>query len=267
MRYFSALCARMYRFSANSRATISSTAIFLSQQSRQYFSSPRGSETSLAPQSGQRISAAARFDIRPSYLARHVLLVALVEGRHDLLLEQAVEGAGVGGVHRVLVGGFDPRVDEEAVAAGVTLGPPAVADADVDGAVHRRLHAAGAAGLERLAWRVQPDVAALDEIVRHVQVVVIDEGDTATEGGVTGVAVDALQDALAAVVGRMGLAGEDDLHRPPRVVEDAGQPLRIAEHQLGPLVGREAAREADGQDVRRQQRAADHDAAGADALL
>ena len=31
MRYFSALWARMYRFSANSRATISSTAIFLSQ--------------------------------------------------------------------------------------------------------------------------------------------------------------------------------------------------------------------------------------------
>src|SRR5262252_2332899 len=54
MRYFSALWARMYRFSANSRATISSTAIFLSQQSRQYFSSPRGSETSLAPHSAHR---------------------------------------------------------------------------------------------------------------------------------------------------------------------------------------------------------------------
>src|ERR1700681_4361606 len=54
MRYFSALWARMYRFSANSRATISSTAIFLSQQSRQYFSSPRGSETSFAPQSAHR---------------------------------------------------------------------------------------------------------------------------------------------------------------------------------------------------------------------
>src|SRR3954471_23790879 len=39
----------MYRLSANSRATISSTAIFLSQQSRQYRSSPRGSDTSLAP--------------------------------------------------------------------------------------------------------------------------------------------------------------------------------------------------------------------------
>src|SRR6266478_5950559 len=44
----------MYRFSANSCATISSTAIFLSQQSRQYFSSPRGSETSFAPQSAHR---------------------------------------------------------------------------------------------------------------------------------------------------------------------------------------------------------------------
>src|ERR1700731_2124012 len=44
----------MYRFSANSRATISSTAIFLSQQSRQYFSPPRGSDTSLAPHSAHR---------------------------------------------------------------------------------------------------------------------------------------------------------------------------------------------------------------------
>src|SRR5262245_57637725 len=44
----------MYRFNANSRATISSTAIFFSQQSRQYFSSPRGSDTSLAPHRAQR---------------------------------------------------------------------------------------------------------------------------------------------------------------------------------------------------------------------
>src|SRR5216684_2316389 len=66
MRYFSALCARMYRLSANSRATISSTAIFLSQQSRQYFSSPRGSETSLAPHSAQRALTTAFRDIEPS---------------------------------------------------------------------------------------------------------------------------------------------------------------------------------------------------------
>src|SRR5262245_51974262 len=49
----------MYRLSAKSRATISSMAIFLSQQSRQYFSSPRGSDTSLAPHSVQRDLATA----------------------------------------------------------------------------------------------------------------------------------------------------------------------------------------------------------------
>src|SRR6478736_4410358 len=64
-RYFSALWARMYRFSANSRATISSTAIFLSQQSRQYFSSPRGSETSFALQRAHRTLETERRDIRP----------------------------------------------------------------------------------------------------------------------------------------------------------------------------------------------------------
>src|SRR4051812_34993883 len=42
---------------------MSSTAIFLSQQSRQYFSSPRGSETSFALQSAQRICATDFRDI------------------------------------------------------------------------------------------------------------------------------------------------------------------------------------------------------------
>src|SRR5262252_562758 len=69
MRYFSALWARMYLLRANSRATTSSTAIFLSQQSRQYFSSPRGSETSFAPQSAQRDFATALRDISRSILA------------------------------------------------------------------------------------------------------------------------------------------------------------------------------------------------------
>src|SRR6476660_2054547 len=53
----------MYRFNAKSRATTSSTAIFLSQQSRQYFSSPRGSDTSFAPHKAQRDLATALRDI------------------------------------------------------------------------------------------------------------------------------------------------------------------------------------------------------------
>src|SRR5437762_9923771 len=49
----------MYRFIANSRSTISSTAIFFSQQSRQYFSSPLGSEISFAPQRAHRVLTTA----------------------------------------------------------------------------------------------------------------------------------------------------------------------------------------------------------------
>src|SRR5205823_12467966 len=62
----------MYRFSANSRATISSTAIFLSQQSRQYFSSPRGSDTSLAPHSAQRDFTTDLRGMKPSVSPRNV---------------------------------------------------------------------------------------------------------------------------------------------------------------------------------------------------
>src|SRR5687768_12655928 len=131
MRYFSALCARMYRFSANSRATISSIAIFLSQQSRQYRSSPRGSETSFAPHRAHRVLAvdlrgtgilrllrgrhvhlfdvlfhharaaelrrygadALFHDFQPR--VRYAALIALIVGWHDLLFEQSVERVSV----------------------------------------------------------------------------------------------------------------------------------------------------------------------------
>ena len=49
-----------------------------------------------------------------------------------------------------------------------------------------------------------------------MQVVVVDEGDAAAERRIDRAAVDLLQVMLAGLVGRMRLAGEDDLHRPPR---------------------------------------------------
>src|SRR3954466_11656157 len=127
----------MYRFNANSRATMSSTAIFLSQQSRQYFSSPRGSETSFALQSAHRTCATDLRDMDRLYRVRRLAsdscaraqrgrvhrvdvildhapraearrhgddrvahegqpaardaVVEVVEGRHDLALEQLVD--------------------------------------------------------------------------------------------------------------------------------------------------------------------------------
>ena len=52
-----------------------------------------------------------------------------------------------------------------------------------------------------------------------------------------------------------------------RRVEDAREPLRIVEDQLGPLVAGEAAREADRQRVRVEQRAGGDDARRADVLV
>ena len=151
-------------------------------------------------------------------------------------------------------------IDHPAVVAGEALGPPAVADAQVRHAVHRRLHAARAARLERLARIVQPHVAALHQEVRDVQVVVVDERDASAELRIERALVDALQVVLADVVGRMRLAGEDDLHRAGRRVQDAREPIRVVEDQLGPLVAGEAAREADRQRVRIEQRAGGDDA-------
>ena len=58
-----------------------------------------------------------------------------------------------------------------------------------------------------------------------------------------------LQHFLARPVVRMGLAGEDELHRQLRVVDKRGDLLEVLEDQVGPLVGGEAAGEADRQRV------------------
>ena len=61
---------------------------------------------------------------------------------------------------------------------------------------------------------------------------------------------DVLDDALAGPVGGVRLAGEDELDRPVLVGEEAREALLVGEDHRGALVRREAAREADRQDVR-----------------
>ena len=134
-------------------------------------------------------------------------------------------------------------------------------------AVDARLHAARAAGFERLARRVEPDVAPLREEVRDVQIVVVDEGDAPAVDRVDRVAIDLLQMPFAGVVGRMRLSGEHDLHVPPRRRQQPDEAVGISEDQLGPLVRREAPREADRQRSRVEQRPRGDDGGGADVLL
>ena len=102
---------------------------------------------------------------------------------------------------------------------------------------------------------VQPDVAALDQKVGDVQVVVLDEGDAPGKDRVERATENALQVVLAGVVGRMGLAGKDDLHRPARRVQDASQPIGIAEDERGTFVAGEPAGESQRERVVVQHRA------------
>src|SRR5437667_9663696 len=71
---------------------------------------------------------------------------------------------------------------------------------------------------------------------------------------------------LADVVGRVRLAGEDDLHRPFFGIEDAREAIGIMKDELRPLVSREPPREADRQTVWGEQRAGGYDARDAHVL-
>ena len=81
-------------------------------------------------------------------------------------------------------------------------------------------------------------------------VVVLEDEDAAAELRRAAAGEDRLDHLLAGPVGRVGLAGEDELDRPVGVVDEAGEPVHVGEEERGPLVGGEAAGEADRQDLR-----------------
>src|SRR5690606_11401065 len=107
--------------------------------------------------------------------------------------------------------------DGEAVAPVPPLAPPPVKDAEVEAAVHGRLHSAGSAGLEGAPRIVEPHVAAAGHLSAHVNVVVLDEHQPAVQLGVLAQMNDLLDVTLAGVVPRMRLARENELHRTLRI--------------------------------------------------
>ncbi len=115
------------------------------------------------------------------------------------------------------------------------------------------LHAAGAAGFQRPQRRVQPDVRALHQVARHSPCRSLPEtpggaGTRAARARWTICWINSLPASSrgCALPAKMICTGRSGWLR-MRL-----QPLHVAQHQRGPLVGGEAAREADGQGVRVQ---------------
>ncbi len=175
----------------------------------------------------------------------------LVEAGRDPVLQQVVQRRRLQLVAPVVVGGGAVRRGYGPAEVGlVPLVPPAVPHRQVEAAVERRLHPAGAARLQRPQRVVQPHVAAGVELLRHRHAVVGQEDDAVPHPGVVGEPDQLLDQPLAAVVRGVRLARDDDLHRPLRMEQQLHQPVPVAQHQREPLVRGDAAGEADGQHVR-----------------
>ena len=76
----------------------------------------------------------------------------------------------------------------------------------------------------------------------------------AAEAVVLGEGVDLVDEVLAVLVGGVGLAGEDDLDRPPRIVHQPLEAFQVTEQERRAFVGGEASGEPDRQGFRVEQR-------------
>src|SRR6267143_1099920 len=204
------------------------------------------------PARGEALDRLGHCAFHHMYPLRGVLArdAVVVQGHH-LVFEELEE------VLRVLLLGFAfPcwQWNRPAVLARVALRPPAVQRAELGDAVQCRLHAARAAGLERDAGQVDPEVDPGHHALPHMQLVILEKGDAALEAGILRSHEDALQHALARIVRRMRLAGKDDLYGIPRIGQEPPQAFRIAEEQIGAFVRRKAPRKAERENVGGEER-------------
>src|SRR4029077_658102 len=110
--------------------------------------------------------------------------------------------------------------------------------------------------LQRHSRQIEPDVDAGDQALCQVELVVLQKRDPALEARILGSRKHALQHAFAGLVGRMGLAREDDLHGTSRIGQQTPKPLRIAQQEIGPFVSCKPAGKSKRQDRGRWQRSA-----------
>ncbi len=179
--------------------------------------------------------------------AGDVVRPALIVKRHDFLFEQIVEGPAL---NLVLV--LDIFVDfafpdGPAVVALVSFAPPPVENTHVEAAVESHLHAAGAAGLHGAERGVEPDIDPLHQMPGNLHVVIFNKNNSVAEALLVRGLHQLADQLLPLLVLGVGLAGEQDLYRHLRVIENPGKPVKVAQQQSAAFVGGKTPGETDGQ--------------------
>ena len=138
---------------------------------------------------------------------------------------------------------------------GISFRPPAVQYRKIDSAVGQHFHTARAAGLPWSSWRVDPDVHSLHQVLGQKHIVVAQEDHVRLHFGASNKLDPFLDHGLPGLVGRMGLAGQDQLYRPLGIAQEPQQPIRIMQKQVWSLIRGKTAGKPQCQCVRVKQMA------------
>src|SRR5437016_11167204 len=139
--------------------------------------------------------------------------IVVVHGENhgfELAIERFHFSAVVGGS---IAGRGAPRLADRPAgdAFDMTLHPPAVENAQAWHAIQRGLHAAGAGGLQRKLWRVEPKVHAGSYFSTEIEIVVVKENHRHGFPQRFLRVENPAYDVLPAGIVRMRLAGINDL--------------------------------------------------------
>src|SRR5207248_8379245 len=169
--------------------------------------------------------------------------------RDDLILEQLIKAAGIHFVLELDSAIFDLGADGPAVVSIIAFAPPTIEHTEVEAAIRRRFHSAGAACFQRTQWIVQPKIDGLHQAPRNVSVVILDEADAIIETGFAREFVNFLDQGFAAFVAWMRFAGENELNGSGGIVQQFVQAIFIGEEKRAAFVGSETSRKSDGENL------------------
>src|SRR6185369_1965399 len=107
--------------------------------------------------------------------------------------------------------------------------PPPNPYAEIEHAVHSRLLATGATGLQWSARIVQPHVHALSQKMSRMHLVIFDERHVTGEFAICGKTVYLVNQMFAMFICRMCLAGKHNLNGLPSIQENLLHAIQILE--------------------------------------